>query len=101
MVEVTRGDGGGPTHTRVTPEQTRARAGAHMVSKHVFIILATNDLNVKRKDASSIHSSVDWDLPTGLKAHTATYCYCAPRAHQLVDIVEHAAVIIKGDRSGL
>ena len=103
MAEVNRGDGGRPTHTRGAPEQTGARAGAHIVSKQVFIILATNDLDATCKDASIIHSSVDWDLPTGLMAHTATYCYCAPGAHQIVDFIEHAAVIIitKEDQRGL
>ena len=104
-------------------------ADQHMVSEQGFIILATNDLDVTRKDASRIYSSVDWNLPTGprahtymtiygyivwsdmgiymwglptdLRAHTATYCYCAPRAHQLVDFIEHAAVITNGGRSGL
>ena len=43
--------------------------------QRVLIVLATNDLDVTYEDASRIHSSVDWDLPTGLMAHTATYCY--------------------------
>ena len=45
-------DGGRPAHTRGTPEQTRARARAHVVSKQVLIVLATNFLNVTCQDAS-------------------------------------------------
>ena len=95
MAEGIRRDGGRPTHTRGTPEQTGARSGAHMFSKQV--VLATNDLDVTCKDASRIHGSV----PPGLMARSATYCSpCAPRAHQLVHFIEHAAVIINEDWRG-
>ena len=46
MVEVNCRDGGRPTYTRSTPEQTGARARAHVVSKQVLIVLATHVLNV-------------------------------------------------------
>ena len=65
MLEVICRDGGRPTHTRSTPEQTGARARAHVVSKQVLIVLATNFL----QDASRIYSSVDRDLPEGLRAN--------------------------------
>ena len=70
MVEVSCRDGGRPTHTSGTPEQTGAWARAHVVSKQVFIVLATNDLTFQ--DASRIHSSVDGNLPQGLRAKTAS-----------------------------
>ena len=56
MVEVNCRDGGRPTHTRSTPEQTGARARSHVVSKQVLIVLATNLLNGTCQDASRIHS---------------------------------------------
>ena len=74
MVEVNCRDGGRITHTRSTPEQTRARARAHVVSKQVLIALATNFVNVTCQDASRIHSSVDRNLPEGLRANTASHC---------------------------
>ena len=74
MVEVSCRDGGGLTHTRSTPEQMGARARAHVVSKQVLIVLATTKFNVTRQDASRIHSSVDRDLPEGLRANTASHC---------------------------
>ena len=64
----------GPAHTRSTPQQTRARARAHVVSKQVLIVLATNVFNVTCQDASIIHSSVDRDLSEGLRANTASHC---------------------------
>ena len=75
MAEVNCRDGGRPPHTRGTPEQTEAKAGAHVVSKQVLDALATNSLNGTYEDASRIHSSVDRDLPEGLRAKTAAYCY--------------------------
>ena len=74
MLEVGCRDGGRPVHTRSTPEHTGARARAHVVSKQVLIILATNFLNVTCQDASRIHSSVDRDLPEDLRAKTASHC---------------------------
>ena len=62
------------THTRGTPQQTGARARTHMVSKTLLIVLATNFLNVTCQDACRIRSSVDRDLPEGLRAKTATHC---------------------------
>ena len=61
MVEVNCRDGGRPTHTRGTPEQTGARARAHMV-------------NGTCQDASRMHSSVVRDLKEGLRAKTASHC---------------------------
>ena len=64
-------------HKRIsgnTPEQMRARARAHMISKQVVIELATNVLNITYQDAIRIHSSVDMDLPEGLRANTASQC---------------------------
>ena len=58
MVEVNCRDGGRPAHTRYTPEQTGTRARAHVVSKQVLIVLATNLFNATCQDASRIHSSV-------------------------------------------
>ena len=75
MVEVNCRDGGRPTHTRGTPKQTEARARAHVVSKQVFIVLATNFLNGTCQDRRRIHSSVDRDLPEGLRADTASLCH--------------------------
>ena len=75
MVEVNCGDGGRPTHTRIIPEQTGARARAHVVSKQVLIVLAPNFRNVTCQDASRIHSSVDRDLPEGPRAKTASHCH--------------------------
>ena len=62
MVEVSCRDVGRPTHTKGTPELTRARARAHVVSKQVVIALATNFFNATCQGASRIHSSVDEDL---------------------------------------
>ena len=42
MVEVNRRHEGRPTDTRITPEQTKTREGAHIASKQVIIVLATN-----------------------------------------------------------
>ena len=56
------------------PEQTGARARAHVVSKQVLIILATTFLNVTWQNANRIHSLVDRDLPEGLRAKTASHC---------------------------
>ena len=39
MVEVSYRDGGRPAHARSTPEQTGARARAHVVSKQVLNVL--------------------------------------------------------------
>ena len=75
MMEVNCTDGGRQTHTRGTPEQTGARARAHAVSKQVFTVLATNLLNVTCQDAIKTHSSVDRDLPEGLRANTASDCH--------------------------
>ena len=74
IVEVDCRHGGRPTHTRSTPVQTGARARAHVVSKPVPIVLATNVFNVTCNDASRTHSSVDRDLPEGLRANTASHC---------------------------
>ena len=75
MVEVNCRGGGRPTHTRGTPEQTGARARAHVVSKQALIVLATNFLNVTCQDTSRLHSSVDRDLSEGLRANTASHCH--------------------------
>ena len=69
MVEVKCRDGCISKHTRGTPKQMGSRAGAHVVSKQVLIILATNSLNVTCQDASRIHSSIDEDLPEGTASH--------------------------------
>ena len=61
-------------HTRSTLEQTGATARAHVVSKQVPIVLATNFLNDTCQDASRILSLVDRDLPEGLMANTASHC---------------------------
>ena len=45
-----------------------------MVSKNVLIVLATNSLDGTCEDASRFYSSVDWDLPKGLRAETDAYC---------------------------
>ena len=74
MVEVNCRDGGRPTHTRGTPEQTGASARAHVVSKQLLIVLATKFLNVTCQGASRTHSSVDRDLPEGPRANTASHC---------------------------
>ena len=73
MVEVNCRDGGRPTHTRSTPEQTGARARAHVVSKQALIVLATNVFNVTCQDASRIHSTVDNNLVEGLRSKTASH----------------------------
>ena len=78
VVDVNCRDGGRPAHTRSTPEQSGARARAHVVSKQVLIVLATNVFNVTCQDASRIHSSVDRDLTEGLRANTASQCPCPP-----------------------
>ena len=70
-MEVNCRDGGRPAHTGSTPEQTGARARAHMVSKQVF--MATNVFNATSQDASRIHSSVDRNLPEDLRANTASH----------------------------
>ena len=74
MVEVDCRDGGRPTHVSGAPEQTGARAGAHVVSKQVLTVLATNFLNVTRQDRNRTHGSVDRDLPAGLRANSASRC---------------------------
>ena len=74
MVEANCRDGGRPTHTRGTLEQTGARARAHVVIKQFLIVLATNFLNITSQDVSRIHSSVDRDLLEGLRPKTASYC---------------------------
>ena len=74
MVEVNCRDGGRPAHIRSTLEQMGARARAPVVSKQVLIVLSTNVFNVTCQDASSIHNSVDRDLPEGLRANTASHC---------------------------
>ena len=74
MADVNRRDGGRPTRTRSTPEQTGARAGAFAVRKQIFIVLATNSLDGTCEDVSRYHSSLDWDLPEGLRTDTASYC---------------------------
>jgi len=57
------------------PQSRReARARAHMVSKQIRIVLATNFLNVTRQDADSIHRSVDRDFLEGPWANTASHC---------------------------
>ena len=71
MVEVDCRDGGRATHTRSTPERTGARTTAHVVSKQLLIVLAKHFLNVTCQDASRIHSSVDRNLPEGLRDKTA------------------------------
>ena len=78
MVVVNSRDGGRLMHTRGTPEQTGARARAHVVSKQVLIVLATDFLNGTCKDASRIHSSVDRKFPEDLRAETAAYCRACP-----------------------
>ena len=78
MVEVNCRDGGRPAHTRSTPEQTGARARAHVVSKQVLIVLATNFFIVTRQDASRIHSSVGRNLPEGLKGQYSLTLLGAP-----------------------
>ena len=52
MAEVKLTDGGRPTHTGGTPEQTGARTGAHVVSKQVDVVLATNSLDGTYEDAA-------------------------------------------------
>ena len=74
MVQVDCRDGDRPTHARGTPEQTGARARAYMVSEQVFSMLGADCLNGTCQDASRIHSSVDTDLPEGLRAKTASPC---------------------------
>ena len=74
MVGVTCRDGGRSTHTRSTPEQTGARARAHVVNKQVLIVLATNFVNVTCQDSSRIDSPVDRNLPEGLRANKASHC---------------------------
>ena len=74
MVEVNCRDGGRPTHTRNAPEQTGARARAHVVSKQVLILLGTNFHNGTCQDASRIHSSVGRDLAEDLRAKTVSHC---------------------------
>ena len=56
MVEDNCRDGGRPTHIRGTPEQTGARARAHVVSKQILIVLATNKFSMAhaRMQAESI-----------------------------------------------
>ena len=73
MVNVKCTGGGRPTHTRGTPKQTGARVRAHVVSKQVLIVPATNFLNVTCQD-SKIHCSVDMDLSEGPRAKTASHC---------------------------
>ena len=74
VVEVNCRDGGRLTYTRSTPEQTGARAIAHVVSKQVLIVLVRNVFNVTCQDASRIYSSVDRNLPEGLRTNTASHC---------------------------
>ena len=74
MVEANCRDGGRPSHTRGTLEQTGARARAHVVSKQVLIVLATNFLKGTCQNTSRIHSSVDKDLSEALRAETASHC---------------------------
>ena len=74
VVEVNCRHGGRPTHTRSTLEQTGARAGAHVVSKEVLIVLATNFDKVTCQNVGRIHSSVDRNLPEGLRANTVSHC---------------------------
>ena len=73
MVEVNCRDGGRPTHNKGALEQTGAWARGHVESKQVLIVLATNFLNGTCQDASRIHSSVDRDLPEGLRAKAASH----------------------------
>ena len=47
----------------------RDGARAHVVSKQVLIVLATNFFNVTCQDVSRIHSSVDRNFPEGLRAN--------------------------------
>ena len=47
----------------------------YKVSKQGVIVLATNVLNVICPDASRIHSSVDRDLPQGVRANTVSHCH--------------------------
>ena len=49
-------------------------ASAHVVSKQVLIVLATNGFNATCQDARRIHSSVDMNLPEGPRASTASHC---------------------------
>ena len=67
-------------YTRGTLQQTGARANACVVSNQVLIVLATNFLNGTCQDGSRIHSSVDMDLPEGIRAKTLSHCV----AHKLV-----------------
>ena len=62
---------GRPTHTKVTPEQTGARARALVVS----VVLTTKVLTITCQDASSIHSSVDRYLLEGLRAKADSHCF--------------------------
>ena len=48
--------------------------GSKVVSKQILIVLAANFLDVTCLDARRIHSSVDMDLPEGLRANTVSYC---------------------------
>ena len=91
MMEVNYRDGGRPTHTRSTPKQTGAIARAHVVSKQILIALATNFFNVACRDASRIHSSVDNNLPEGLRAKTASPCHVPVK---LIDSSFYSAGII-------
>ena len=66
----------GPTFTKgpLVFETSGARARPHVVSEKDLIVLATNVLNVTRQDVSSIYSSVDMDLPEGLRASLTLPC---------------------------
>ena len=63
-----------------------ARARAHVVSKQVLIGLATNFLNGTCQDASRICSSMDSDLPEGLRGQYGLKLPCAslsPALHRI------------------
>ena len=74
-------------HTRGTSQLKGAEAGAHMDNKQVI----TNYLDGRRENASRIHSTVEWDSPKGLRAHTAPYCQrpLEPTTSTSIELIMH------------